>query len=307
MIVAMLFGHATTHRQVGGHELTTGAAAWTQFWQEQGPESRCLSHASPDWHRALSDHWQSFALTLPPAVRVLDIGCGAGVVARSIAAARHDLKAIGIDYARIPSGDHARIEILSATPMETLPFPDSSFGAAVSQFGYEYGQTEEAAQELARVLAAGASFSFLVHHSESPILANSSAHLGALEDLSGARLGASFLSGDAAELDRELSLLRRRHPGERIIEQGARGLRLHVGLSELERAKIWRAVTDALAPGRVLEEALEQCCVAADELDRWLMPLNAMFELRPSSVVQLRGGEPIAWKIEGTRKRRRHA
>jgi SAM-dependent methyltransferase len=302
----MRFAAATKHRQVGGHELTTGAAAWTQFWQEQGPESRCLAHASPDWHRALNDHWQSFAGALPSAVRVLDIGCGAGVVARSLAAARHDLDVTGIDYARIPNGDYAPIEILSDTPMETLPFPDGSFGAAVSQFGYEYGQTDVAARELARVLAAGAPFSFLVHHSESPILANSSAHLGALNDLSGAQLGASFLSGHAAELDRELSLLRRRYPGESIIAQAASGLRLHVGRSESERAKIWRAVTDALAPGRVLEEALEQCCVAADKLDRWLMPLNAMFELRPPSVVQLSGGEPIAWKIEGTRKRGRH-
>jgi len=298
----MAYGHATKHRQVAGRALPTVAAAWTEFWRDQGPRARCLERASPDWNRALNDHWRSFAVSLPSAVTVLDIGCGSGAVARSLGLARADMRVVGIDYAEIPGGNCAQIEILSGTPMEALPFPDASFGAAVSQFGYEYGRTETAAKELARVLAAGAPFSFLVHHSESPILANSNAHMNALEDLSGTRFGAIFMSGDAAVLDRELSLLKRRYPGESIIEQAARGLHLHVGSSEIQRAKIWRALTDALTPARLLEEALEKCCVAAGELDRWLTPLNDMFELGSRSALRLRGGQPIAWRIEGMRK-----
>ena len=302
----MIIAAATQHRQLSGEGFSTGAAAWTEFWQEQGPGSRCLARASPDWHRALNDHWQSLAAAFPPGARVLDIGCGAGAVARSLGEVRRDLTIIGIDFAEIPSGGDGTIEIWSGTHMEATPFPGASFGAAVSQFGYEYGQTEEAAKELARVLTPGAPFSFLVHHSESPILADSGAHAGALEGLSGSRLGTSFLSGDAAALDRELSSLRRKFPGESImIDQAAHGLHRHVGTSELQRARIWKAVTDALAPGRVLEEALEKCCVAADEMDRWLAPLNAKFAIKPPSAIRLKGGQPIAWKIEGTRTRSR--
>lgn len=297
----MVFAAATPCRRVGDKERLTGTAAWTLFWQEQGPGSRCLARASSDWHQALGDHWRSFASALPSAVRVLDIGCGAGAVARSLGVARHDLEVVGIDSAEIPGCGDPGIEILSSTPMDEMPFADASFGAAVSQFGYEYGHTQQAASELARVLSAGAPISFLVHHPESPIMADSRAQTGALGDLCGARLGASFLSGDAAALDRVLSSLGHRYPGEAIINQAARGLRLHIGGNELHRARIWRAVTESLAPDRVLQDALEKSCVAADQFDRWLAPLRALFELRPPSVVRLSSGEPIARTIEGTR------
>ena len=303
MTAAMVGRHATAHEQVVGKQVRTGAAAWTQFWLEQGPGSRCLEKASAEFHRVLEDHWQFFATAIPKGARVLDIGCGAGQVARSLALARADLRTVGIDYAEIPGGRDAPIQILSGTPMEKLPFQDASFGAAVSQFGYEYGDTHEAATELARVLAAGAPFSFLVHHSESAILTDCRAHLAALDDLIGERLGTLFMSGDAIALEQEMTQLRRRHQGESIIDQAAQGLRRHIGGSELHRAQIWRAVTDALAPAHVLEVALAKCRVAPGELESWLLPLREMFEIKAPSVVRLGDGKPMAWKIEGIRNR----
>ena len=117
-------------------------------------------------------------------------------------AARRDLRITGIDLARIPAPADRRIALLAETPMERLPLDGSCCDAAVSQFGFEYGDVRDAARELARVLVPGATFSFLVHHSQSAIMRQARARSTALDTLLGAAVENCFLSGDAAELDR---------------------------------------------------------------------------------------------------------
>jgi len=275
------------------------ASAWTTFWEEQGPQSRCLAAASPRVHQNLSDHWRSFAVSLKPATRVLDVGCGAGNVARAFAAQRCDLNVIGVDVADIEFCKQPRVELLAATAMESLPFARASFGAAVSQFGYEYARAEQAARELGRVLAGGARFSFLIHHAHSPISRSERIHNQALKALMGEALCSAFLSADRAALDWQMRLLARRFAGEEIIALVAKGLRTGVGGSLNERTRIWQAIVSAIAPDRTLSDALLRCCVAPEELDDWLAPLRPTFEISPPSV--LTAGEPLAWRIEGTR------
>jgi SAM-dependent methyltransferase len=294
--------HATRHRQGQDKAFGTDALAWTQFWEEQGPGSRCLAQASHAFQKELDGHWRGFAGTLARGARVLDIGCGAGAVAQLLGAGRRDLRIVGIDLAEIPCGPPVSIEIVSGTAMEDLPFPDASFDAAVSQFGYEYGQAGEAARELARVMRPGAPFSFLVHHGGSVILASSRSHLEVLKALSGSRIGSLFKTGEERALDEELARLANRYPGEHIIEQAARGLHRQIGAGEAVRAKTWKAVTEALQPGIILETALLRSCVAPQDLDRWLDPLRDYFQLKPASVLELNRSRPIAWKIQGARK-----
>jgi len=278
------------------------AQAWTTFWHEQGDGSRCLANLHPDVRRAMVDHWSAFATSLAPAARIIDLGCGAGIVARTMLAAQSQLRVTGIDLAALPPSTDPRFEIVSGTPMEALPFADAVFDAAVSQFGFEYGRVDEAAKELARVLAPGSPISFLIHHSESSVVSHNRARNRALGELTGAGIASAFRSGNAAALDQQLLSIMRQHPEEAIVGQLAQALRAHIGRDEKQREAIWGAVIDSLAPEREILAAMEASAVSPDRLDDWLNGLRAGFEIRSTSAMHKATGEAIAWIVEGVRK-----
>ncbi len=277
------------------------ADAWTEFWQEQDAHSSCCAHAT-DIRRRLDDHWRAFAGPLPPWARVLDIGCGAGAAGRALVGANPRLRVTGVDFASVPASGVRGVDILPDTTMECLPFSDGCFGAAVSQFGFEYGCIEKAARELARVLRSGAPFSFLVHHSEGRIVVDSAHHRQALEAICGPQLERAFLAGDAATLDRLLLRIRHQCPSESIVGDAAQGLTRHIRLSPRHRSEIWRAVKAALAPELVMLAELEASAVSTDRLASWLRPLTERFELNPPQILRMASGGPLCWKIEGIRK-----
>ena len=279
------------------------ARAWTAFWQEQGADSRCLDRAQPDLRRALEAHWTAFAAPLPPRARVLDVGCGAGVVGRNLLAARPDLLITGIDLARVPAPSDPRIDLLPATPMESLPFEDGRFDAAVSQYGFEYGDVAGAAKEVMRVLAPGAPFSFVVHHSLSAIVREGRDRDRALRALLGDGVKRAFLSGAPVSLDNQLRPICSGAPADPILGQVARALRGRIGFGRGQRTAIWNAIVDALAPERELIAALDAACVAPDGLDHWLAKLSDQLEVRTASVLCRPGGEAIGWRIESARAR----
>lgn len=276
------------------------AKAWSEFWHDQEIGSSCLAGA-PDIRRGLDDHWIALASVLPPGGRILDLGCGAGAAGRALLAANPELRVTGVDFAAVPPAADWRLEIVPLTAMERMPFDDASFDAAVSQFGFEYGDVDRAAQELARVLRPGAPFSFLVHHSQSRIAADCVPHQRALQSICGPTLKSAFLSGDGPVLGSELSAIRRLHPQERIVEQAAEGLVRHIGLPQPHRAAIWRAITAAIEPELVMLVQLQESWVSPERLMSWLEPLARRFALKPPAVVETASGKPLGWRIEGVK------
>jgi len=273
------------------------ADAWTAFWADPG-QSSCATGAPEIW-QVLTNHWSSFARSLAHGTPVLDLGCGACAVGRLVVGARPDLHVTGIDAAKIPSIAHPQIAVLSHTVMEDMPFTARRFGAAVSQFGFEYSQTLESAREIVRVLGAGAKVSFLVHHAESAIVAATCARLRVLEDFLGPTLCAAFCSGDSARFTSHLSSLIGRHPHDDLIAHLARALTPRLGHPQGKRIAIWAAIEEALAPERRVSESLKSSCVAASRLEEWLGPLRSVCELKTVTVLREPGGVPIAWIIEG--------
>jgi len=276
------------------------AEAWTEFWRDQRDANGCCAHA-PEIQGPVHTHWNNFAGLLRPGSRVLDLGCGMGSAARALTAANPLLKVTGVDFAMVPASGDPRIDIYANTRMENLPFSASNIDAAISQFGFEYASVEQAASELARVLRPGAPFSFLVHHSKARIASDSIRHRKALEAISGPVLEAAFLSGNAAALDRQLSLIRRQLPYERIVDDAGRGLRRHIGLAPVHRTEIWRAVKAALAPELVMLTDLEASSVSPDQMQSWLRPLAKGFELRSPVELKMANGQSLCWKVEGVR------
>lgn len=250
---------------------------------------------------SLNQSLTSTGAPLAPGARVLDLGCGAGAVARALTAARRDVHVTSVDFARLPLSINPHFDLLSDTAMESLPFADASFAAIVSQFGYQYGRTEDTAREMARVLAPGSTYSFAVHHAESSILATGRARLRAFKSLFRSPAGAAFSNGDSSALNSLLSALAAQHPDNDVLPQLVRTLPLRIARPAAERAAIWKAIEDAQAPEQWMLEALDACCVSPDGLAEWLAPLRQFSEVAPALVVRERNGEPIAWRIDGVR------
>lgn len=279
---------------------TNAAEAWTVFWAEQGPRSRCLARA-PDLSDPLDAHWRRFASKLPPMTRVIDLGCGAGTVGRALRAEASGLLVTGIDIADVPPSGDPQLELLPGTAMESLPLADEMFGAAVSQFGYEYGRSELTAKEVARVLAPGAPFSFLVHHPLGPLVAEMRRHRRTIESLCGLRVQAAFFSGNANALAERFVALKRECSNDPIIADAERGLRAHILSDQSHRLQIWQAVTEALAPELFMLDSLDLCCTDDRDIDHHIEPLTRWFDVRLPAVLRTGRGEPIAWVIHGTR------
>lgn len=101
-----------------------------------------------------------------PEQRVLDVGCGTGVVA--LTAARLEAKVVGSDLTPAlleRAKEHSQLAQLDIewqeADAEALPFPDASFDAVVSQFGHMFApRAEVAIAEMLRVLKPGGTLAF---------------------------------------------------------------------------------------------------------------------------------------------------
>jgi len=98
--------------------------------------------------------------------RVLDVGCGTGVV--SLGAAREGAQVTGIDLTPeliVTAKEHATLARLNIDYLEgdaeKLSFPDESFDVVVSQFGHIFApRPEVATKEMLRVLKEGGTIAF---------------------------------------------------------------------------------------------------------------------------------------------------
>jgi len=140
--------------------------------------------------------------------RVLDVGCGTGVLAREVASRTGPTgQVVGID----PGAGMLAVAQRLAPAIdwqegvaEALPFPDRSFDCVVSQFGLMFfGDRHQALREMQRVLASGGRLAIAVWDSLSHVPAYA-AEVALLERTAGRAaadaLRAPFGLGDQADL-----------------------------------------------------------------------------------------------------------
>lgn len=157
--------------------------AWGAFWaRNTGADGGgCLPERWAAIEDAQKAAWLEFLADLPQGAQVLDLATGDGRVLRWMHEARGDLALTGIDLAPelppAPEGTQTR----GGIAMEALPFDDASFDGVVSQFGFEYGDVDKAAQEIARVLAPSGKVGLMVHRGDGPILEHNLARRGAID------------------------------------------------------------------------------------------------------------------------------
>ena len=283
--------------------VTEGPEIWTKFWQEFSPENeptdRCF--VPGDGRGALDKLWAQFAADLPPDGRVIDLGCGGGVVGSTLLSHRPDLHISGVDWAHVPMPDNPNLTIHAPVRMEALPFDDHSFDAAVSQFGIEYGKIVKTVQELQRVLAVGAPFCFLVHHRDSEIVREGSMRRRALEELMAGQLKSAFLSGSAQGIEDQKRRLRQQFPAEPMVKLVSDYFHRNIARTPEEKQAIWQKLFDELGPEIALLHELDRSAKSATELDTWLVDLQSAMNSVSMSVVRQESGEPIAWHVQGER------
>ena len=153
---------------------TTTDHAWSEFWAQQGPHgcSGCLPARWQSVFATLERTWRAFASRLPQGARVLDLATGDARVLHWIGTSRPDAVLTGIDLAPQLPQPPPGVDLHPATAMEDLPFADASFDAIVSQFGVEYGDTPQVAQEIARVASEDAAVGMVVHRGDGAILSH---------------------------------------------------------------------------------------------------------------------------------------
>ncbi len=166
--------------------------------------------------------------------------------------------------------------------MESLPFDDGAFGAAVSQFGFEYGDIPKVAGEITRVLTPGGCVGLMVHRGDGPILEHNLARRAAINWVMGEQQIGGILrqaldapNGGpdvAAQVAGAIGMLGARRfgedsPGWEIPEALRRALLLGAGVG---RESILATITEietraANEIGRI--NSLERACATADQRD----------------------------------------
>lgn len=180
---------------MSSHDLRSSRQVWTEYWR--GGRRGCLTDEAP---ASAQDHianlWRNWFQRQPREARILDLACGAGDVARIALAvgaeARLGFVIEGVDLAELDSSVETKasangsvMRLQGSIDISRLPFPDSGFDCAVSQFGIEYADTKAACCELARVLKPGGTGLLLLHDRESAISTAAAARLQAFASVVG--------------------------------------------------------------------------------------------------------------------------
>lgn len=238
--------------------------AWSAYWSTQNVGAQaCLPHAPLAAQALIEDCWRAFFSTVPESVEVLDLGCGAGAVARFGLRLRPDLRFTGADYADTLPPDQPGLTFHPRIRLEALPFDDGQFPAITSQFALEYANRDPALAELARVLAPRGQACIVAHHSDSRIVAHNRSRALVLQAI--ARL---FDEGLARpELSVQIAALQTQHAGQAVISEIATAVRRGADIALLRTRMAGElARLAALGAAALDRNAANQLTAAAEAL-----------------------------------------
>ena len=152
---------------------------WDDYWQNtKALNSFAEGEQGSGYNGAIAEFWHQQFTALPANARILDLACGNGALAVLALQFSNEFQVYGSDAAQIKpleqfsERDNAypflqQIRFFPSMPSEQLSFSDQSFDAVYSQFGFEYGDTEQSLLQILRVLKPGGRFTALIHHSAS--------------------------------------------------------------------------------------------------------------------------------------------
>lgn len=286
----------------------TEAKAWSAYWAQMGEAGGCLPGAPPVVEAQLAELWVQFAQSLAPGAKLLDLACGTGAVMRSLRRGNDRLDLTGVDYAVLPKSRAKKIRIIGETDIAALPFEDGTFDGLTSQFGLEYSEIANSAPEMGRVAKPDAVLRLVVHHVDSPIVAQNRKRYSAINAIAQSsifRMARSVIAqpgSSTAMLSQAFSLIARSHPDQGVVREIAAGVNNAIriggknGASELDRIET-NISQECSVLGALLDVALDETGV-----DAFLTSLAGDFQCAPAAPIQPTGlPTPIAWLVTGTR------
>jgi len=129
---------------------------WEAYYRGGGIAT-CPTAADGTYDRELKQVWLDTLADLPDGGVILDVATGNGplvlIAAEQAAALGRHWEIHGTDLAGVAT--------------EKLPFPDASFDVVCGQYALEYADPRAGLGEIARVLRAGCSARFILHHASS--------------------------------------------------------------------------------------------------------------------------------------------
>ena len=286
----------------------TEAKAWSAYWAQMGEAGGCLPGAPPAVEAQLTQLWAQFAQGLAPGAKLLDLACGTGAVMRSLLRGNDRLDLTGVDYAVLPKSSAKKIRLIGESDIAALPFDDESFDGLTSQFGLEYSDIAKSAPEMARVAKPGAGLRLVVHHADSPIVAQNRKRYAAINAVAQSSIFGMARSviaqpgSSTAMLSQAFSLIARSHPDQGVVREIAAGMDNAIrfggknGPSELDRIET-NISQECEVLGALLDVARDEAGIAA-----LLTSLAGGFQCAPADPIQPPGlATPIAWLVTGTR------
>jgi SAM-dependent methyltransferase len=149
---------------------------WTRHWAS-GAAHSCAGSFGDTYGGDIAEAWRAWHADTPAGARILDIATGSGAVPRLLASLRPTLacRVDAVNRADTSSGwlrdrpadAPMALRFHAGVAAESLPFPDATFDAVISQYGLEYANLGAALPELRRVLAAHGRVALVLHHAAS--------------------------------------------------------------------------------------------------------------------------------------------
>jgi len=151
------------------------AAVWDEISARQAADVAALEAVSQQWgsiHDMLLEN-------LPvEGARVIDCGCGAGILSRAMAKRDAHVIAFDVSHGSLKLAREAGVAERTPGPpvqylqsaFERLPFADATFTAAVGMFVLHHIELPAGARELARVMAPGGKASFIETWQRNPLI-----------------------------------------------------------------------------------------------------------------------------------------
>ncbi len=151
---------------------------WEAYYRGGGIAT-CPTAADGTYDRELKQVWLDTLADLPDGGVILDVATGNGplvlIAAEQAAALGRHWEIHGTDLAQIDPVAHVPdgkrrftgCRFHPGVATEKLPFPDASFDVVCGQYALEYADPRAGLGEIARVLRAGCSARFILHHASS--------------------------------------------------------------------------------------------------------------------------------------------